>query len=63
MLEFFLMLFTLAFSNNNANTTTTNDNNPAPITVHTMNGPSDPGGSTAPDDTSGETGNIPPPKK
>lgn len=62
MIQFILMLLGLAFPNNNANTTTS-DNNPNPVTVQTGIPGSgiDPGGSEG--DTSGETGQIPPPKK
>ncbi|MGN7865747.1 hypothetical protein [Chryseobacterium sp. 22458] len=67
MIQFILMLLGLAFSNNNANTVTTTDNNQTPGTVQVQNSPADPGGSTgetgSEGDTSGETGNIPPPKK
>ncbi|WP_185288310.1 hypothetical protein [Chryseobacterium lactis] len=62
MIQFFLMLFGLAFSNNNANAVTTHDNNPTPDIVQIQSGPADPGDSTG-GDTGGETGQTPPPKK
>lgn len=57
MIQFILMLFSLAFSNNNANTVTANDNNPITITSQTQSGPTDPT-----DDTGGETTQTPPKK-
>jgi hypothetical protein len=66
MIEIILMLFGLAFSNNNANATTANDNNPTTETVQPQSGASDPGGSTGESggsDTGGDTGPVLPPKK
>ena len=60
MIQFFLMLFGLAFSNNNANAVTTNDSNQTPDIVQVQSGPADPGGSA--EDTSGETTQLPPKK-
>lgn len=52
------MLLGLAFSENNANTTATDNNNyePSAMSFTTETG-------MAPEDTSGETGQILPPKK
>jgi hypothetical protein len=68
MIQFFLMLFSLAFSHHNANATTCNNNNQNPVTVQN-DGPSDPGGGTDPGDGTGDdggpvggnTGQLPPP--
>ncbi|MCT2563624.1 hypothetical protein [Chryseobacterium herbae] len=63
MIQFILMLIGLAFSNNNANTATNNNDQPIPVTMQTSSDGDgvNPGGSEG--DTSGETGQIPPPKK
>ncbi|WP_312991264.1 hypothetical protein [Chryseobacterium flavum] len=53
MIEIILMLFGLAFSNNNTNTTTVNDNTPTTVTANSIEDP----------DTGGETGQLPPPPK
>ncbi|MBB6332691.1 hypothetical protein HNP24_003683 [Chryseobacterium sediminis] len=55
MIQIILMLLGLAFSDNNANTPTTDQNNYQPATMNL----SPESGS----DTSGETGQILPPKK
>lgn len=64
MIQFILMLFGLAFSNNNANTTACHHNNPGQVTV--QSGPSNPGGGVDPGgsegDTGGDTGPVRPPK-
>lgn len=58
MIQIILMLLGLAFSNNNANTSTTdNSNHQSAIGFSTETG------GTALEDTSGETGQILPPKK
>ncbi|UEQ75004.1 hypothetical protein [Chryseobacterium arthrosphaerae] len=65
MIEILLMLFGLAFSNNNANTTTANDNNSTTVTTQTLSGATDPGGSTGESggsDTGGDTIQVPPKK-
>ena len=54
MIQIIMMLLGLAFSDNNANTSTTDNHNYPSTTVSY---------STAPEDTSGETGQILPPKK
>ncbi|WP_312389825.1 hypothetical protein [Chryseobacterium sp.] len=61
MIQFILMLFGLAFSNNNANTAACH-NNQDPVTV--QSGPSNPGSGVDPggSDTGGDTGQIPPKK-
>lgn len=61
MIQFFLMLFGLAFSNNNANAVTTNDSNQTPDIVQVQSGPADPGDSTG-GDTGGDTIQVPPKK-
>lgn len=62
MIQFILMLLSLAFSNNNANTAACH-NNPTQITTQTSSDPGeglDPGGSEG--DTGGDTGPVRPPK-
>ncbi|MGC5745096.1 hypothetical protein [Chryseobacterium sp. NFX27] len=60
MIQFILMLFGLAFSNNNANTAPcTNNQTNNPVTMHT----SSDGDGVNPGDTGGETGTTLPPKK
>ncbi|PWW17458.1 hypothetical protein [Chryseobacterium sp. AG844] len=58
MIQIIMMLLGLAFSENNANTTATDNNNyePSAMSFTTETG-------MAPEDTSGETGQILPPKK
>ncbi|MGX5684556.1 hypothetical protein [Chryseobacterium sp. SG20098] len=63
MIEIILMLFGLAFSNNNTNATTADDNNPTTETVQPQSGATDPVGGTGESDTGGETGTTLPPKK
>lgn len=67
MIQFFLMLFGLAFGNHNANTSCNNDNNGQPTTQLVNPGTvTDPGTGTDPGDgtggpVGGNTGQIPPP--
>lgn len=58
MIQIIIMLLGLAFSDNNANTTATYNNN---YESSTMSFTTETG--MAPEDTSGETGQILPPKK
>ncbi|PRB83066.1 hypothetical protein CQ022_13090 [Chryseobacterium culicis] len=60
MIEMILMLFGLAFSNNNANTTTINDNNPTTVTTQGLGMGEDP--DTGGSDTGGDTIQVPPKK-
>ncbi len=58
MIQFILMLLSLAFPNNNVNTT--NDNNSTPIIIQSdTNGG---GAGVDPGDTGGDTGPVRPPK-
>ncbi|NIF07789.1 hypothetical protein F3J23_20380 [Chryseobacterium sp. Tr-659] len=59
MIQLILMLLSLAFSDNNANTPTTDNNSYKSSTTHSFI----PTGGAAFEDTSGETGQILPPKK
>lgn len=63
MIEIILMLFGLAFSNNNTTATTANDNNLTPVIVQPQSGDTDLAGNTGESDTGGETGTTLPPKK
>ncbi|TXI98490.1 MAG: hypothetical protein E6Q35_04180 [Chryseobacterium cucumeris] len=59
MIQIIMMLLGLAFSDNNTNTSTTDNNNYESTTISPSTGTL----GMAPEDTSGETGQILPPKK
>ncbi len=59
MIQIIMMLLGLAFSNNNANISTNDGNNYQSTTMNFSTGTL----GMAPEDTSGETGQILPPKK
>ncbi|MFS4473561.1 hypothetical protein [Chryseobacterium sp. T20] len=59
MIQIIMMLLGLAFSDNNTNTSTTDNNNYESPTMNLSTGTL----GMAPEDTSGETGQILPPKK